>query len=146
MLLILLRGIPGAGKSTYAMRVLTGARIVSPDAIMEREQGGYHWTADAWQSATDQADRELVGAIRAKHPLVVSDRCNITTHAWGGVVGFARAMGYRVEIHQLEVDELTAVKRNVHGVTLELIRTMWRRMDGTRLPEDIPVHVVTLDG
>lgn len=144
MRLILLRGIPGAGKSTYA-KTLEGAVVVSPDQIMEQDPGGYRFTVQRWQEAVNQADRELVGALSKRCPLVVSDRCNLTTQAFGAVVGFARALGYTVEIHQLNVDELTASRRNVHGVCLGKIRREWRRMDGTRLPEDIPVRVVSVD-
>ena len=132
-LLIVMRGIPGAGKSTYAAGI-PGAVVIGPDAIMDRDPGGWSWDETRWREAVGESERLLSEAIRSGCSPIVYDRCNIRWGSYAGVVLEARRAGYRVEVHQLRADPEEATRRGVHGVPLEKARAMAEALEALGLP------------
>ncbi|XP_020852897.1 uncharacterized protein LOC110215619 isoform X2 [Phascolarctos cinereus] len=129
-LLILLRGLPGSGKTTLS-RVLLGQNrggiVFSTDDYF-RHRNGYTYNVRQLGDAHDWNQSRAKKAIdQGRSPVIID---NTNTQAWEmkPYVEMAIGKGYRVEFHEPETwwkfdpDELE--KRNKHGVSREKIAQM----------------------
>ncbi|XP_074391416.1 uncharacterized protein LOC102066063 isoform X2 [Zonotrichia albicollis] len=134
-LLLILRGLPGSGKSTLS-RVLLGGNcdgvVLSTDDYF-RQQYGYTYNAAQLGDAHEWNRRRAKQAMeQGKSPVIID---NTNTQAWEmkPYVEVALEKGYRVEFHEpdtwwkFDPDELE--KRNKHGVTREKIAQMLERYE-----------------
>ncbi|XP_009948356.1 PREDICTED: NEDD4-binding protein 2-like 2 [Leptosomus discolor] len=134
-LLLLLRGLPGSGKSTLSRILLGQSRdgiIFSTDDYF-RQQDGYTYNAAHLGDAHDWNQKRAKQAMeQGKSPVIID---NTNTQAWEmkPYVEVALEKGYRVEFHEpdtwwkFEPEELE--KRNKHGVTREKIAQMLERYE-----------------
>ncbi|XP_072467986.1 uncharacterized protein [Notamacropus eugenii] len=129
-LLILLRGLPGSGKTTLS-RVLLGQNrggiVFSTDDYF-RHRNGYTYNVRQLGDAHDWNQSRAKKAIdQGRSPVIID---NTNTQAWEmkPYVEMAIGKGYQVEFHEPETwwkfdpDELE--KRNKHGVSREKIAQM----------------------
>ncbi|XP_077029921.1 NEDD4-binding protein 2-like 2 isoform X1 [Agelaius phoeniceus] len=134
-LLLILRGLPGSGKSTLS-RVLLGQScdgvVLSTDDYF-RQQYGYTYNAAHLGDAHEWNRKRAKQAMeQGKSPVIID---NTNTQAWEmkPYVEVALEKGYRVEFHEpdtwwkFDPDELE--KRNKHGVTREKIAQMLERYE-----------------
>ncbi|XP_044522892.1 NEDD4-binding protein 2-like 2 [Gracilinanus agilis] len=129
-LLILLRGLPGSGKTTLS-RVLLGQNrggiVFSTDDYF-RHQNGYTYNVKQLGDAHDWNQSRAKKAIdQGRSPVIID---NTNTQAWEmkPYVEMAIGKGYRVEFHEPETwwkfDPEELEKRNKHGVSREKIAQM----------------------
>ncbi|KAG8524728.1 NEDD4-binding protein 2-like 2 [Galemys pyrenaicus] len=134
-LLILLRGLPGSGKTTLS-RILLGQ---SPDGIVFstddyfHHQDGYKYNVDQLGDAHDWNQNRAKQAInQGRSPIIID---NTNTQAWEmkPYVEMAIGKGYRVEFHEPETwwkfDPEELEKRNKHGVSRKKIAQMLERYE-----------------
>ncbi|XP_014107116.1 PREDICTED: NEDD4-binding protein 2-like 2 isoform X1 [Pseudopodoces humilis] len=134
-LLLLLRGLPGSGKTTLS-RVLLGQShdgiVLSTDDYF-RQQYGYSYNAAQLGDAHEWNRKRAKQAMeQGKSPVIID---NTNTQAWEmkPYVEVALEKGYRVEFHEPDTwwkfDPEELEKRNKHGVTREKIAQMLERYE-----------------
>ncbi|XP_054020572.1 uncharacterized protein LOC104306106 isoform X2 [Dryobates pubescens] len=141
-LLLILRGLPGSGKSTLSRILLGQSRegiVFSTDDYFH-QQDGYTYNAAHLGDAHDWNQRRAKQAMeQGKSPVIID---NTNTQAWEmkPYVEVALEKGYRVEFHEPDTwwkfDPEELEKRNKHGVTREKIAQMLERYE---YPISIPI-------
>ncbi|XP_074995917.1 NEDD4-binding protein 2-like 2 isoform X2 [Calonectris borealis] len=134
-LLLILRGLPGSGKSTLSRILLGQSRdgiVFSTDDYF-RQQDGYAYNAAQLGDAHDWNQKRAKQAMeQGKSPVIID---NTNTQAWEmkPYVEVALEKGYRVEFHEPDTwwkfDPEELEKRNKHGVTREKIAQMLERYE-----------------
>ncbi|XP_001510864.4 uncharacterized protein LOC100079951 isoform X1 [Ornithorhynchus anatinus] len=134
-LLILLRGLPGSGKTTLSRVLLGQSRdgiVFSTDDYF-RQQDGYMYNVSLLGDAHDWNQNRAKQAIdQGRSPVIID---NTNTQAWEmkPYVEMAIGKGYRVEFHEPETwwkfDPEELEKRNKHGVPREKIAQMLDRYE-----------------
>ncbi|KAF4788053.1 hypothetical protein TURU_164176 [Turdus rufiventris] len=134
-LLLILRGLPGSGKSTLS-RILLGQScdgiVLSTDDYF-RQHYGYTYNAAQLGDAHEWNQKRAKQAMeQGKSPVIID---NTNTQAWEmkPYVEVALEKGYRVEFHEpntwWKFDPEELEKRNKHGVTREKIAQMLERYE-----------------
>jgi predicted kinase len=143
--LILMRGLPGSGKSTRA-RELAGhfGQVFSTDDFFVDVDGNYKWFGNLLGKAHDWNQRRSLAALHANIPIVVIDNTNTTLkdlRSYLPHINAARQLGYTVRVEEpqtswkFDLDEL--VELNTHNVPRVAIETMLNRYVKDVKVEDI---------
>ena len=136
--LIVLRGIPGCGKSTVAEDVANEyvemgytADICSADYFFEDENGQYKFDGSMLNQAHYQSRDDADDAMSAGINLVIIDNTNTQKREYQPYIDMANEYGYDVVIQM--VGNLTDIElyasRNTHGVPKEVIERMAKRFE-----------------
>jgi 2'-5' RNA ligase/predicted kinase len=134
-LAIIMRGIPGAGKTTYLQEYYPDAEIVSADDFHTRH-GVYQFRADKAWLAHKLCYDNYVALLEAGMPTVAVDNTNITKSEVSRYRQAAIQRGYQpLVITVLETPE-KAFHAGIHNVPREKVYEMARKLDRTRIPED----------
>lgn len=133
MNIVILQGVSGAGKSTYANRLLgesPDGAIVSADdyfVVGERYQFDPSKLGEAHASCLR---RFMVLTAMRKSPIIV-DNTNARVDEIAPYYAIGEACGYRVEVVRVECDPLMAAARGLHGVSarknVQVYSTMMRQ-------------------
>ena len=119
MSVVLLRGVPGSGKSTAALQLMNdfpGQFVrVNRDDIRMMMYGEYHFSGDdanTKEKAVTQVEHSLIkSAIKAgKRPLV--DATNLNKQSVKGILRIAGAHGRAVDHVDIEVSQEEAIRRD----------------------------------
>lgn len=141
---IILRGISGAGKSTYARRYFPDAAVVSADEYFVQD-GSYAFDAQKLQEAHEYCFRRFLDAIVRGERAIAIDNTNVELYEISPYLLAARAFGYRPTIITLVCDAATAEARGIHGVPAEKIRRKADRVARIRIPSSWPHETVRTD-
>jgi len=133
MKLIILRGIPGAGKSTFIRRKYSKAVVASADHFFEVD-GEYHFQPHKIGEAHGECFRNACAAAQAQVPLIVIDNTATSAVEVAPYVLLGQAYGYDVQIVTLLVDVNVAAARNVHDVPLAAIKSMDKNLRNAEFP------------
>ena len=125
---IIMRGLPGSGKSTYARREHPNAWVVSADYFFVRD-GVYRFDATQLGAAHNMCFRSAMAGCQADCPIIVVDNTNTTRAEYTPYVALARAFGYAVELVWVQAPVALCAARNTHGVPLNVIQNMARRFE-----------------
>jgi predicted kinase len=131
---IILSGVSGSGKSTVAAGIY-GLPVVSADHYFMVE-GEYRFYASRLGEAHGACFREFVRLLQAGRSVVV-DNTNTTAIEIAPYVLGAQAYGYECRIVTVVVPESrlhAAAERNRHGVSLDVIRAQYERLQRRELP------------
>lgn len=131
--LIIMRGIPGSGKTTYIEEHFPKAVVCSSDHYFTNGDGYYEFNIDeignAHQQSMDKCDR----AMKKGKPLIVVDNTNIQWRYMEHYVEGAEEYGYDLRFIRLSVSVDEAYERNIHGVPRETVERF--AMIFEKLPE-----------
>ena len=126
---IIIRGISGAGKSTFIKKNFSFAEICSADHYFINDRGDYNFNPKQIGSAHGACKARFQNAVKTKKPLIVVDNTNTKTWEFLPYIQTAKAHGYEVEVIRLQPDWQTAAKRNVHKVPEDKVKAMHDRME-----------------
>jgi len=118
--LILVRGIPGSGKSTYAKGL--GLNHFEADMYFERN-GKYEFDPSQIKNAHEWCQREVRATLKKDEDVIVS---NTFTQHWElkPYLDMAEELGVEVRVIRM-----TADYGNIHGVPETVIETMKERFE-----------------
>ena len=140
MKITVLRGIPGSGKSTYAIGIRNaevefGLTPVIVSADLYFMSGlEYRFDISKLGDAHRWCLREFIQNINDKMSHIFVDNTNINLEDIAPYVAVGEALGYDVEVIQINADPVAAALRNVHGVPLNSVRSMAERLERIKLP------------
>jgi predicted kinase len=126
---IVLRGIPGSGKSTLT-KTFGKATVCSADNAFMKD-GEYKFDISELGNAHASCLRAFIEACQRQEELVVVDNTNTMVVEMAPYVSVAMAYGYEVEIIFCKVSAKTSKERNVHGVPGKTIESMERRIQSS---------------
>lgn len=127
---IILCGVSGSGKSTYARREYSGHVVCSADDYFMQPDGSYKWDPSKLDVAHGECFRAFVEAIQAGQPAVVDNTNTMVTEISPYVIA-ARAYGMRHRIITIWVgpgDLHRAAARNKSGVPVQGIQRQYERL------------------
>jgi predicted kinase len=144
MKVYILRGISGAGKSTYArylQKTEGEVLICSADAYMDDGNGGYHFDSRRLEDAHKYCLRTFIDGLQKRWPVIVLDNTNITWHEFRPYVVVAEAFDYEVEIVMITVDPEMAADRTRHDVPLKSLKSRFKALHDDLKRAAIPQRI-----
>lgn len=133
---IILSGISGSGKSTYAKMLqldLVNAQIVSADNYFMVD-GEYKFDPRKLGEAHSSCLRAFIEHLSSWQQTVIVDNTNTTVLEIAPYYAVGKAYGAKVKLITVEVDPVVAAKRNAHGVNLATCERMARNLAERKLP------------
>ncbi len=123
---IILRGAPGAGKSSLStlLSVHAGAKIVSTDKHLQVD-GRYDWSPAALLTAHEKCFADFTSALCMEREIIVVDNCNSRSRDMARYAASAKAHGYVVR--QIIVEN-THGGRSVHNVPEHIVERAKQRI------------------
>ena len=139
-----LRGLPGAGKSTFLLQ-LPQAQVVSADRYLVDADGIYRFHVSRLPEANARCLRAYVAALLVGRPHLVVDNANISVVDLAPYCALALAHGYDLEIVTLQIEPEVAAARCGRSISVACMRRMGERLDRATkdLPPDWPHRVVS---
>jgi len=149
--IVVMRGVPGSGKSHEVRRLSVenelrqvDVLVFSADFFFERS-GVYRFDPKLLGRAHSECLRGFTTALTSppehRDELLIVDNTNTTLREMNTYVKLAQAYGVSFEIRTILTDPALAAVRNSHGVPVEKVWQMHRRMMDCEIPADWP-HVV----
>ena len=149
---VILRGVPGAGKSTAAKQMfveqgLAGIPVTtfSADYYFERS-GEYQFDPSKLGAAHASCLRAFVLQLTALSAggdgILVIDNTNTTVQEVDVYVKLARAFDVPFEVVTVQCDPALAAARGLHGVPTAKVWEMHRRLMDAKIPRDWPHRVI----
>jgi len=125
-----LRGISGAGKSTYTAKIHPAATVVSADKyFIDRTTNEYKFDPSKLGKAHGWCFGQFELALRRGDLEVVLDNTNTKLWEFEKYIAKAAEYGYTVKVVRLKVDPKIAAARNVHGVPADKVQAMQDRFE-----------------
>tara|TARA_R100000664_G_C2743405_1_gene131599 strand:+ start:755 stop:1219 length:465 start_codon:yes stop_codon:yes gene_type:complete len=144
--LIIMRGLPGSGKTHYLNEKYGwqvwdfGAAVCSADDFFYNEDGEYNFVRWKIGQAHEACKTKAFNAMRLGFPKVCISNTNVCRWEYELYVRMGRHFGYEVEIVNLFDAGLTdeeLAERNVHGVPVEAIAAMRARYEQTTPQQEV---------
>lgn len=130
--LIILRGLPSSGKTTYTRKHLEGVRVCSADHYFELATGSYVFDPKQIGSAHAWCRGKMTAFMELGIEEICLDNTNTQKWEYAWAIDLAAKHGYAVKIVSLFDGGLTDAElaaRNAHGVPEESIRRMRARWE-----------------
>lgn len=126
MVVTILRGLPGSGKSACckdAVAKLPDTVVCSADDFFMVD-GEYKFNKDLIGQAHASCLLRFAEALRSRPALILIDNTNIRAVEIAPYYALAQAYSAKVEIVTFVCSVETAVARNIHGASAELVQEM----------------------
>ena len=133
MQLIILRGLPGCGKSTYQREHYQEAVVASADFFFTKDEE-YLFDPKKLGAAHQECFQTCLNALQERAPFVVVDNTNLLAVDIAPYVLLGETFGYEVKILTLVADPKECKERNVHNVPYDTICAMHSKMLRENLP------------
>jgi len=134
--IILVAGVPGAGKTTFAKYHAERAwhyglrvALASADDYFEDEAGNYAFDPTLLGEAHAACQSTVRAALAIGSDMVIVHNTLLSAWEREPYLVIAREFNAEVRIHVLDVDPAEAAKRNVHGVPFDRVIAMAERLD-----------------
>ena len=124
-----MRGIQGAGKSTYVKNNFPNSLVCSADDYYLDDKGNYKWDSSKIEEAHESCKFKFMLALINKEPLIVVDNTNTRLLEFETYIKEAKSFGYNVKVIRIMIDPIVGAMRNVHGVPLEIVQKFHSRFE-----------------
>ena len=131
---LILRGIPGCGKSTYA-KTVPGAVIVSTDDFFTDAEGKYERIDEKLNEAHTDCLKRFLRALEQGHDTVVVDNTSINPVDIAPYYAVAQVFGYAPEVITFDCPASIAGPRNLHRVPQEHVQQLEGSLKRFSLPK-----------
>jgi hypothetical protein len=134
---VILRGIPGSGKTMLAHRYARKHRdtvVCSADDLFYDETDVYAFDPARIGEAHGECFLSVLAALRHGTERIVVDNTNTTAVEIAPYVLAAQAYGYDHEVWTIPCDVDVAITRGVHGVPADRVRAMAAALDAEQMP------------
>ena len=131
LILTILRGLPGSGKSTKISQAKRRPLVLSADHWFYRD-GVYQFNPSEIGKAHSECQRQCILAMAAKEPWIAIDNTNTQLWEMDVYLTLAFVNGYQTEIIDLYDGNCTddeLAKRNLHNVPVTKIAQMRSRYE-----------------
>jgi|SRR6185312_13820933 len=136
MRVLILRGVPGAGKTTYLKTYSENYVVCSADDHFIVD-GKYEFRPELLPEAHAACLRKFIRLIADRYETpglnIAIDNTNLTIAEIAPYAAIALAYGCELEILTLKTDPMIAAPRNVHGVDEKTVEQMYKRMNAEAL-------------
>ena len=126
--LIIMRGIPGSGKSTYLKKEYPKAFICSADHYFIDIDGKYKARLNKIPLSHKACQEAFNSAILKKIPCIAIDNTNIKIQHFEKYIEIAKIYNYKVKIIRIQINAKTAFERNIHDVPLYAVERSCKQM------------------
>lgn len=143
MRVIVMRGVPGSGKTDYIKKHFPEAWICSTDRFFMLKEGVYRFDGANLGIAHGECLREFTRAVaiaslggKTEFDVIAVDNTNITVAEMAPYCALAQAYGHELLLITLMCDPDKAAARGLHGVTAAKTWDMNDRMlrENYRIP------------
>jgi predicted kinase len=129
--LVLLRGIPGSGKSTLGEIILQTTQqqrpdVLSSDDFFVDDKGNYNFDSTKLKEAHNMCQQKCAERMRLEFSKIVV--ANTFTQEWEMKPYFEMANRYRYRVHTIIVENRHGAK-NIHDVPDEKLEQMKNRFE-----------------
>lgn len=125
--LVILRGLSGAGKTTYAHKHFPEAVICSSDDLFIMPDGMYSFNEALLGLAHNACKKKCRKSMIRKEETIIIDNTNSTTKEMKPYLKMAKEFNYKVKVIRLECSIKKSIKRNTKGTPIWIIRNMKER-------------------
>ena len=139
--MVIMRGYPGSGKSTYINKYFPDAVVCSADLHMVDLAGNYDFQPEKLGYAHKSCRNDAREALVAGETLIVIDNTNTRLREYKDYLKLARTYGYHVRFVRMDTPVDVAASRNTHGVPHATVERMAGRMD--QVPQGYHEKVVS---
>ena len=132
--LVVLRGLPGSGKSTVAkaLDVDSQAGICNADDFRYSSQG-YHFDPNRLSDVHRRCFTKCVELIDSDCPLIIIDNTNGHLWEYEAYMMLGRVTGYETKVVEVSCPDQASlgrfVRRNVHRVPMDACVRMWKEWE-----------------
>jgi len=126
MMMRILRGVSGSGKSIMAAEMPQAVVVSADDFFMV--DGKYQFDVTKLGDAHGSCFRRAIEALQAGKDLVV-DNTNCSVVEVAPYMLLAQAFGAETEIVRINCDPVVALARNTHGVPAKAIAAMAKALE-----------------
>lgn len=134
MKVVLMRGLPGSGKSTWIKANHPGAWVISADAFL-MENGVYNWTVPRLTQAHQKCMAAFIVALGSNTPVIVLDNTNLRARDLRFYVEEAEKAGAEIEIRTILADSEECQRRQTHNVPASTFAKLVERFSNPLPPE-----------
>lgn len=120
---IILRGLPGSGKSTKTRESQLDAVVCSADDFLIEPDGSYFWTKERRTQAHYACLKKFTANIQTEKTLIV-DNTNTTIAEIAPYYALSKAFGRSTTILTFDISPELSAQRNLHQVPGSAIRRM----------------------
>jgi predicted kinase len=128
--LVLLRGLPGSGKTELARTLAPGACYAADDFF--EQDGGYDFDPAKLGEAHASCQERTEDAMAQGEPVIVVH--NTFSQAWEARVYYALAANYAYSVYVIEVQNDFGNTHGVPDAVIERMRVRWEPLDRDPVP------------
>jgi predicted kinase len=128
---VILRGAPGSGKSTFIQKNISDVIICSADDY-HMKNGEYKFDVNNLRNAHRECMKKFKNALKQSAPLVVVDNTNTKCSEMKYYIRLAKKLNYDIRIIRMVMPTERLLGRNIHNVPDAIVEKFNNRI------QDIP--------